>query len=503
MSSKNGTGNRPLLPDYSSTAAHSSLQEDAGLQSLAGDILRLVHDFIPRRRDGNGNDLPWKYTSSIAVMHAKSIKETYLWDVIEELKKVDTMRACRIASYCDDRLIPAIRIAVDTYNEERKLLREQNEAIRNGNEHATKQCASILKRMADATAADELERSKLEAKVDNAHISASAAVATTGHFFDPKGTPVDDILSHEVLDHRVIEANEGIASVESDKHIHRPWWVVALLSLAVGPTTGISIGVKMHILHSDTITHDLRVTAACSFVGIASMWMAKYVHGSAWHLAAQARFVATNWWQKYATSGLATLLGAAFLGADMSAEWSLFTTFAVRAAKLQQPGVTNSSMATAVVLWLMSGLIAGGFLINAGLEGYTYGRHDALASKVVAQQDKQYRADETTIRTDPKTHAAFNAVAQYDRAVERLTACLDRITRKEAPFLSEASKWQSLLKEEQASLSDHAMLRVQDAIRNAQGAQATFDGMLTESINRWAPVNSSLHRWAGSLRRKS
>lgn len=443
------------------------------------------HDLLTRLRDKWGNRLGWSSVFSIPTVEDVPLEGTPLAPGLRVIEAALPLRASTLHHFYDIKLRPALRRFWAVLQEETDRLAEENAfALRRNAEIAGAQAARGAERDAATLSVREALTALEDGSLAQAHADAAEKVARTGGVYDPQDPSEACVLRHGRRALEVLAGELGLPGPHGDIRAHLPGWLGWTLTGLVGTLVGLSLGIVTHVLEADTIAHHLPLAAVFAVLGFGLATVAKWAVRGAWYRVGQDAYLGcprAKWGTMLAG---ALLRSAILLAVDVAMErQGLLALMQLQSDTAALTGHAQApSLLDALVSWTVPLVVTLAYLYCAGDAGYLEGRREEVVNRLLARQDQEWTATDTTRRADPAVQTALHALAHVREMLRRCDGQAARIGALAAPFDAQVAALEGQRLPEQEALDEAARRRVQDSLDNFHGAQLTFDIMWEEAV---------------------
>jgi hypothetical protein len=426
-------------------------------------------DLIHRRRDAQGNRLPWFYAHRIATVDDTPLRETALTGAIDAIRAHSPIDAFELEHCYEQKLRPALRHLIAVRTEEEARLKSYNQKVSDHGEALDREIERVSQD--DRNTLAEAERS-----LNAAHLEAARKVAETGGAYDPEDPTPECALRIPLDTEAVLAAGLGLPWTPADKKVTLPPFFSALLTLIVGGMVGLSLGILSGYVPAGNW---LSKPVALTFFGIVGI--AAAIFGK-WGIRLSAREPSQRYWLgKPWTNWLlfvviSVMVAGTLVTIDSFVEREgLMANFRMQALANALAGQARPEEmgAREWLYFLMAIILTFGYAVNGYWEGYLSGRYDACLNRIQREQVRLYREADTLWRAKPGVQAALEAIARVQKLLQEKRLLEMRVAERTAQL-------ETRRHDTQEEFSEEARRRIQDALDQFNGVQATFDTLFAD-----------------------
>ncbi len=431
-----------------------------------------VLDPVNRRRDRHGNRLPWFYSHAVPTVEDVPLERTPYADAVAAIRERLPIAAAELHAHYDHKLRPAVR-RLNALNV------ELESRVTAGNDDVERHNADLDARWDAETQADRAALALAEDALAIAHEEAGHRVAEDGGTYDPENPSPDLVLRPYLEDERAIAARLSLPWSPGDRERHvvlHPAVGLALTGL-VGGMIGVSLAIAAHFVPASQPFARPVPLAALAAVGIAAATGAKWAIKKSARESAVGYWAGRSRWHWLGFGVFSGLLALTVLVIDSLIEREgLMAGVRLQAMASTFSGKGGGESKESLYL-LMAVVLTFGYVLHAWCEGIVAGRFDGCWNRVQAERERLRREHDQSRRSTASAQVALEALATV---AEQKRRCGHRERRIGVATARRDAERRTL----RDGLTPEERLRLQDAVDQLCGTQATFDSLLEDARRR-------------------
>lgn len=481
IESQNGVG--PSFPVEIGTSSPTASANPEAVPTVGG--AHRVADRITRQRDKVGNRLPWFYSHSVPVIEDVPLDQTQLADALRIIKEQLPITGAELEHFYDRKLRPALRRLL--------AVRDEEEGKQHSYAYETSELNHALDKETErVNQADREAIAGLDGALPEAHRQAARKVTAAGGTYDPENPAPECVLRARRWDEGALASELRLPWTPADKETLMPKWVSWLVTPVVGTMIGLSLGIMSGFIPAGNwLAKPLPLGLFVSGGIVLAI-------GGKWGIFHSARVASQRYWLGLPVRNwfpfvvISVLITAAIIAMDSFVEReglmaSLRMQEMARSVSGEKPAADMG--AKEWLYFLMAIIVIFGYAVNAYWEGYLSGRYDACLNRIREAQERRFQDEDAAFRSIPAVQEALDALAEVRWLLHEKNLLEQRIQERTARIDGKRLP----LRED---MTEEALRRIQDAMDQLNGTQATFDALFEDAKRRCEGGGSGI----GSLR---